>query len=117
MFWTKTDLIDHLVREPTEISSEQFSVWAGPPFWGISPFFPPTMVEQRPLGGAGSEAAAEAQTITSQDEIMQSYSDVARRRFPNLTIDLVAKEGEKSKHLGFTVIADIIFDHLKLKRG
>lgn len=74
------------------------------------------MGEQSPPGGAQGSAASEAQTFIGADNRIPSYSDVARRNFPYVTIDLVAREDERSKRLGFTVIADIIFDHLKLKK-
>lgn len=72
------------------------------------------MGEPRPPGGGD---AAEAKTFSSGDKNRPSYSDMAKRKFPNVTIDLVAGEAGESKRLSYSVVADIIFDFLKLKRS
>lgn len=104
----------HRVCGLPETTSARFSVEGNPSFWGISPTFPFTMGERGPAGGAG---VGETQTNSSGDNNKKSYSEVTRRRFPNITVDMVPEGGEQNKHLGFSVIADVIFDHLRLKKG
>lgn len=75
------------------------------------------MGEPRSLGGAEGGELVETKTLSSGATKKPSYSDMARRKFPNIIIDLVAGEDRESKRLSYGVIADIIFDFLKLKKS
>jgi len=44
------------------------------------------------------------------------YASIVKRRFPNVTIDLVAMDGNEQTHLSFGLVADIIINHLKMGR-
>lgn len=66
--------------------------------------------------GAIRGACFGTEAITSDGMNRPSYGEVAKRKFPNITVDLVPDRIEKGARLGYSVVADVIFDHLKLFR-
>lgn len=46
-----------------------------------------------------------------------SYNEVAKRKFPNITVDLEVSGATANMRLTYNNIADIIYDRLRLKRG
>lgn len=59
-------------------------------------------------GSSDVNEGGETQTTT--------WAAVARRIFPHIVIDLVENRGEERRRMDNSLIADIVFDHLGLKR-
>lgn len=74
------------------------------------------MGEPSPRDGAVGGVDAAPQTIRSENANTPSYTEITKRKFPNITVDLVPSGEVGSKRLGYGVIADLIFDRLKLGR-
>lgn len=75
------------------------------------------MRDSNPAGGAAGGPSVATKTSSSQDNNKALFTEVTRRNFPNITIDFVTDTDARYKRLGYSVIADTIFDHLKLKRS
>ena len=75
-----------------------------------------SMVNQCSPGGAVDVMESKTQTNSSGDSVKTTYSEISKRKFPNVTVDLASESADPDQRLTFGAIGDIIFDHLRLKR-
>lgn len=74
------------------------------------------MTKQSPTEGVGASVVPEVGIICDGTKTKTSYTEVARRKFPNISLDMEPIAANNIARLSYRIIADVIFDRLKLKR-